>query len=129
MKKVLVIDDDKTTREILKRAVESHNFSVIQSGNGRHGWETLWENDDIQFIITDMAMPDMDGKELMHLVRNDEQTKNIPVIIVSGCFSSEELAPVIKVSPQNTFFLPKPLDKKLLYQYIDKILKHETTSN
>ena len=122
MKKVLIIDDDKTSREIVKRAVESRNYMAIQSGNGRHGWETLWENNDIEFIITDMAMPDMDGRELLHLIRSDETLREIPVIIISGCFNSEELAPLLKISPTKTLFLPKPLDTKLLQKHIEALL-------
>lgn len=128
MKKVLIIDDDRTSREIVKRAVESRNYIAIQSGNGRHGWETLWENDDIEFIITDMAMPDMDGRELMHLIRSEETLKELPVIIISGCVSGDEIGPILKISPSKTLFMPKPLDTKLLQKYIDTLLANQHSS-
>ena len=121
MKKVLVIDDDRVSRDLLAHMVEKLGFVAIQSGNGRHGWETLWENNDISFVITDMAMPDMDGRELVHLIRNDESVQDIPVIIISGCFSSEELGPLLEISPERTLFIAKPVDPKTLEKEINKL--------
>ncbi len=121
MDKVLIIDDDRSSRLLLKHILERMGFAVIQSGNGRHGWETLWENLDISFVITDMMMPDMDGRELIHLIRQDEEQKELPVIILSGCYSTEDVQPVIEISPNFTYFLNKPLNKETLTKHIEKI--------
>lgn len=121
MEKVLIIDDDRTSRLLLKHVLERMGFSVIQSGNGRHGWETLWENLDINFVITDMMMPDMDGRELIHLIRQDEEQRDLPVIILSGCFGEEDVQPIMEISPEKTYFLNKPLDKEMLMKHIEKI--------
>lgn len=121
MDKVLIIDDDRTSRLLLKHILEKMGYVVVQSGNGRHGWETLWENEDISFIITDMMMPDMDGRELIHLIRRDDQQKNMPVIIISGCFSADEISPLIETDPAKTFFIAKPLDKSQLEKHIAAI--------
>lgn len=121
MEKVLIIDDDRTSRLLLKHVLEKMGYSVIQSGNGRHGWETLWENLDIAFVITDMMMPDMDGRELIHLIRQDEEQKDLPVIILSGCFGVDEVKPIMQISPDRTFFLNKPLDRETLISHIEKI--------
>jgi len=129
MEKVLIIDDDRVSRAIIKKAIEKLGFVAIESANGRHGWETLWENDDIKFLITDMAMPDMDGRELIHLIRNDDGMKGLPVIIVSGCFSSEELQPIIAISPSQTLFLPKPLDPKVLQKYVELLLANSESEH
>lgn len=120
MKKVLVIDDDRVSRDLVSHLVEKLGYATIQSSNGRHAWETLWENNDINFVITDMAMPDMDGRELIHLIRSNESVRDIPVIILSGCFSVEELAPLVKISPERTLFISKPIDLKILEKEIGK---------
>jgi CheY-like chemotaxis protein len=129
MEKVLIIDDDRSSRLLLKHVLERLGYVVIQSGNGRHGWETLWENLDISFVITDMMMPDMDGRELIHLIRQDEEQKELPVIILSGCFGPEDVKPILEISPEKTFFLNKPLDKESLMKHIEKIQSQKLISS
>ena len=129
MKKVLVIEDDRVSREIVCRAVERLGYVAIQSANGRHGWETLWENEDIAFVITDMAMPDMDGRELVHLIRNSQNLSEVPIIIVSGCFSNEEIQPLLDISPSLTLYMAKPLDTKLLEKYIELLLTNSSSES
>ena len=121
MEKILIIDDDKINRQILARAVEKMGLIVIQSANGKHGWETLSENEDISCVITDMVMPDMDGRELVYLIRYNEKFKDIPVLIISGVFSSEELDPILQISPRNTFFLAKPIDIAALKKSVSEL--------
>jgi CheY-like chemotaxis protein len=87
--KALVIDDDQVARKILAAALEKNGWSVIQSGNGKHGWETLWENQDIAMIVSDLAMPDMDGRELVQLIRGNQAFDNLAIVIVSGVIKQE----------------------------------------
>ena len=122
MKKALVIDDDRINRQILARSIEKMGFVVIQSSNGKHGWETLCENDDISCVVTDMVMPDMDGRELVYLIRYNQKFKELPVLVISGVFSSEELDPILQISPRSTFFLAKPVDIDELKNQISKLL-------
>lgn len=115
---ILVIDDDKTARRVMSRTLEKLGFKTVECENGREGWEHLWESDDISIVITDMVMPDMDGRELVHLIRNHEDLAKLPVIMVSGCLSAEELQPIMSISPKNTFFMSKPLDGGLLEKHL-----------
>ena len=84
-------------------------------------FRSLWDNSDVNLIITDMIMPDMDGRELVHLIRGQEELKSLPVIMISGILCSDEIAPIMKISPSNTFFLAKPLDINLLEKHIQAI--------
>lgn len=121
MSHVLVIDDDVNSRRLIVRALEKWGIQTIECANGRQGWEMLWENNSISMVITDMIMPDMDGRELMHLVRSQEEMKGMPVIMISGYLSVEELQPIISISPQNTFFISKPLDLSILKKYFQAL--------
>lgn len=106
--KTLVIDDDVIGRKILVKALESLGHWVIQSGNGRHGWETLWENQDTALVVTDMLMPDMDGGELTRLIRGNSLFEDLPIVIISGVVAESELDNLIKLPKVS--FLPKPID-------------------
>ena len=118
---ILVIDDDKVSRKVVTRCLERLGLKTIECENGRKGWEALWENDEINLVITDMVMPDMDGRELVHLIRAQDEVKDIPVIMISGILSAEEIEPIMKISPTKTFFLTKPLDVDLLGKHIEAI--------
>lgn len=120
--KALVIDDDTVSRKTLCHSLSTWGFETFESPNGRHGWETLWENREIDIVITDMVMPDMDGRELVHLIRKEDCFEGLPIIIVSGVFSSEELEPIITISPTQTLFLAKPIDTLLFREQMGALL-------
>lgn len=122
MKKVLVIDDDIITRKMIVKNVESLGYSAIQSSNGKHGWETLWENPDITLIVTDMMMPDMDGREFMQILRGNQSFHEVPVIIMSGVVQEDEVVDLLKLGKAR--FCPKPLNAPELSESISELLKH-----
>ena len=121
MEKILIIDDDKINRKIIARSIEQMGLVAVQCANGKQGWEALCENEDIAYVITDMLMPDMDGRELVYLIRYHEQFREIPVLVISGVFSAEELSGILEISPANTFFLAKPVDAESLKTHIEKL--------
>ena len=125
---ILVIDDDKVSRRVVTRCLERMGLQTIECENGRQGWEALWETNDVNLVITDMVMPDMDGRELVHLIRHQDEVKELPVIMISGILTAEEISPILKISPTNTFFLTKPLDIGLLEKHIDAIGVRDGTS-
>ena len=106
--KTLIIDDDMTTRTLLVRAMESLGHWAVQSGNGRHGWETLWENRDTGLVVTDMIMPDMDGGELTQLIRGNAVFESLPIIIISGVLDESEVASLLEYPKCK--FLSKPVN-------------------
>lgn len=120
MKKALVIDDDLVTRMILVQQIEALGFMAIQSSNGRHGWETLWENQDVCLIVTDLVMPDMDGRELLKIIRGNESFKELPVIICSGVARGEEVQDLLALG--HACFCAKPLDGRKLSELISQVM-------
>jgi DNA-binding NtrC family response regulator len=118
---ILVIDDDRVSRKIVTRALDRMGLKSLECENGRQAWEVIWENNEINLVITDMVMPDMDGRELVHLIRAHDEVNQLPVIMISGVLSTDEIEPIIKVSPTNTFFLAKPLDIDLLTKHVEAI--------
>ncbi len=107
MRKVLVIDDDILTRKTLSSMIEKLGHCAIQSSNGKHAWETLWENPDIALVVTDMMMPDMDGRELVQIIRGNQAFHEMPVILVSGVLEQEEVESVMRLG--GCTFCRKPI--------------------
>jgi two-component system, cell cycle response regulator DivK len=79
----LVIDDSADTRELYALVLELEGYVVAQARDGRDG---LQQAGDLvpDIIITDLAMPIMDGWETIRRLRGDPRTRHIPVIACSG---------------------------------------------
>jgi CheY-like chemotaxis protein len=127
MDKILVIDDDRIERRMIHRALERLGYSCIESSNGKHAWETLCENEEILLVITDMKMPDMDGKELLALMRSRAEFVDLPVIIVSGTLSREEVEATRAANPDATFFFPKPIDLAAIKALVISLMSFGST--
>jgi two-component system sensor histidine kinase and response regulator WspE len=81
-KKVLVIDDSMTVREIERQLLQAQGYRVDVAVDGIDGWNAV-RRKKYDLIITDVDMPRMDGIELLHAVRQDNHLKSLPVMIVS----------------------------------------------
>ncbi len=81
-KRVLVVDDSLTVRELERKLLEARGYEVEIAVDGMDGWNAARLNPH-DLIITDVDMPRMDGIELVSLIRKDPALKSKPVMIVS----------------------------------------------
>jgi len=81
-KKVLVVDDSLTIREVERDLLESKGYHVDVAVDGMDGWNAV-RTSHYDLVITDIDMPRMDGIELVHAIKHDLHLKSIPVMIVS----------------------------------------------
>lgn len=86
--KVLIIDDDNLVRKIISRAVSSE-YTPITASNGEEGIEKA-TSESPHLILLDVEMPGMNGYEVCDKLKQDETTKHIPVIFLSGRTSIRE---------------------------------------
>ncbi len=85
---VLIVDDSVTTRQIEQTIFETAGYKVEIAGDGIEGLDIL-KNKQIDAIITDIKMPRMDGLVFLNNVRRMEESKDTPVIVVSGVYDPE----------------------------------------
>ncbi|GAA3407697.1 response regulator [Paenibacillus hodogayensis] len=86
---ILVIEDDETTGEMMKKLLDREGFTSHSAGNGRIALE-LMETIVPQLILLDLMMPEMDGFEFVARLRSHEQWSSIPVIVVTAKHITEE---------------------------------------
>lgn len=80
---IMVVDDSPTVRKLVTIKLEKEGHRVVPAVDGKDALAKL--NDEVpDLILTDITMPRMDGYQLCKLVRNDETTKHVPVIMLSG---------------------------------------------
>ncbi len=81
-KRVLVVDDSLTVRELERKLLLSRGYEVEVAVDGMDGWNVL-RSESFDLLITDIDMPRMDGIELVALVRRDSRLQSLPVMVVS----------------------------------------------
>ena len=81
MKKILVVDDESGVREAISVLLEEKGYEVQTANNGREGVK-VFEQFQPDLVLTDISMPDMEGIELLKILR--KRKKNLPVIVMSG---------------------------------------------
>lgn len=87
--KVLIVEDEETTRQMIARTLRQEDWEVIEAENGRVGLERLTEISP-DLILLDLMMPEMDGFEFLAELRKDSSLRNIPVVVVTAADLTEE---------------------------------------
>jgi DNA-binding response OmpR family regulator len=82
-KYVVVVDDDKDIREIVTFALTQNGFEVAVASNGAQ-LQRLLEARAPDLVLLDVMMPGQDGYQIFYRLRNDLQTRQIPVIIMTA---------------------------------------------
>ena len=80
---ILIVDDDASQRDLLKRTLEKDGWETIRAHNGRAALEAVRARTP-SIIILDLMMPEMDGFEFLHTLRKNPETREIPVIVLTA---------------------------------------------
>jgi len=80
---ILVVDDDADFREGLRAALEMKGYQVEEAGNGKEALEQIEKKPPL-LVLLDLQMPVMNGRELLQKLRAAPDTKEVPVVIISG---------------------------------------------
>lgn len=86
---ILIVDDSKTQLDVFKDVLIKEGYSVATAGNGMEGIEAA-KKELPDVIVTDLHMPVMDGFEMVRLMRQQEQTKFVPIICVTATYQDIE---------------------------------------
>jgi CheY-like chemotaxis protein len=86
---VLVVDDDATVRQLLRRMLEPEGYTVVEAENGRAALERLREGPPA-LILLDLMMPEMDGFEFLTEFRRNEGWRTIPIVVITAKDLSRE---------------------------------------
>ncbi|MFH1441714.1 MAG: response regulator [Candidatus Omnitrophota bacterium] len=107
MKRILLVDDEADIREAVKKKLVQENYEVITASEG-HEVLNICKTNNPDLVILDVAIPRINGYEICERIKQDSETKNIPVLFVTG----KELNPKGIIERCNTLgaygFIRKP---------------------
>jgi len=120
MMRLLIAEDDSALRLILKKKLLKDGYEPIFCPDGQEAWEVLKQDANFDLILTDMMMPNMDGRELIKLIREDDLLQKIPVIIMSGVVTVKEISDLLETGA--SAFIAKPIKTSELHTEIQEVI-------
>lgn len=118
---ILVVDDSAVMRSMIKKTIARTNVDVgeiYEAANGIEGLDQLNKNwTDLVFL--DVNMPIMNGMEMLDIIRNNPETKDLPVLIVSTESNAQRIE---MISKHNAGFVHKPFTPETLREKILSVL-------
>lgn len=118
---LLIAEDDPDIRKLLYTTLTFKGYRVVAAHNGREGLEFIQKERPL-IVITDIMMPQLDGFGLVHRLRIDPQTRDIPVVFITATYVSradQEFALNIGA----TRFIQKPVDLEKFLATIEELLE------
>lgn len=116
---ILIVDDCKTTRRIIALYLKAAGYQTITAANGVEAIEKLVSTK-VDFIISDLNMPQMDGIELTKWVRGNAMFKNLPLVILTT--KQDDMSRVNGVGNGASSFLTKPITRERLIHEVKEII-------
>ncbi|WP_343742366.1 hybrid sensor histidine kinase/response regulator [Herbaspirillum huttiense] len=119
-KKVLVVDDSLTVRELERKLLTNRGYQVTVAVDGMDGWNAV-RAEHFDLVITDIDMPRMDGIELVTMIRGAPQLQALPVMIVSYKDREEDRQRGLAAGADHYFTKSSFHDESLLQAVMDLI--------
>jgi DNA-binding response OmpR family regulator len=121
-RKIIIVDDDRETREMLKILLEIEGFEVELAANGLRLISTL-HVDKPDAILLDVMMSWIDGFELCESIKQNPEFATIPVVFISARTLPTDISRGLKVGASDYF--TKPLDSRRLVRRLRELLAVE----
>ena len=104
---ILVVDDEPSVREVLKRLLKQEGYDVVLASNGKEALEVI-KNDPPDMVLLDLMMPEMGGMAVCRRIRENPATRLMPVIMITA---KGEVADEIKGLQRGADdYIAKPFD-------------------
>ncbi len=108
---ILIVEDDFISRNLLSKMLTEMGHDVVETENGLQAWEHLKESP-VKIVISDWMMPEMDGLELCHKIRNHSFHGYVYIIMLTAKDRKADLVDVFRAGADD--YIPKPFDPEEL---------------
>jgi len=119
MEKILVVEDEKNIRELIKFNLKNAGYTVESAADGKLALEKLSE--EIDLIVLDLMLPEIDGMEVCRRVRANKQLRQIPIIMLTA--KGEEVERILGLEMGADDYMTKPFSPRELVARIKAIFR------
>lgn len=118
-KTVLIVDDEPAVTQLLTILLSSHGYTTKVASTGRQALESITSN--IDLILLDMLLPDLDGIKVCQQLKSNSQSKDIPIIIITGQQNKTDRIESLYIGAED--YLTKPFEPEELFARMDVALR------
>jgi CheY-like chemotaxis protein len=123
--KILVVDDSADTLEMMAKLLEMESFKVVTAGDGRAGIDAA-KAEHPDMIITDINMPNINGIEMIRLLRDEDDFSSVPIVAITAYGQSVAKEAIAAGANDAT---TKPIDFDSLIRNIRQLLASAKSSH
>jgi two-component system, chemotaxis family, chemotaxis protein CheY len=117
---VFIVEDSRTMRGLVRSALETDGYEVLESPDGRQALAVL-ESVQPDLVITDINMPDMDGISLLREIRRLPTAQSTPVLILTT--ESDDVVKATAQAAGATGWIGKPFDPEQLRRVVAEVFR------
>lgn len=126
MKKLLIIEDEVLAITMLERILVKENYEIISATTGEEGLKLL-EECQVDGVLLDLGLPDIDGLDLLKIIREQQATKHIPIIVVSA--KEDEIDVILALEMGADDYIKKPYKRRELVARLKVIFRRVQREN
>jgi DNA-binding response OmpR family regulator/two-component sensor histidine kinase len=114
---ILIVDDDDSIRSLLNQELGEHGYTIREASNGKEALDSVRANKP-DLVLLDIMMPEMNGFDVAAVLKNDPDTMDIPIIVLSVV---QDKARGFRIGVDR--YLTKPIDTGVLFNEVGSLLE------
>ena len=122
--RILIVDDNDDNRYTLQLLLETDGHTRISTASGGNEAIALLGKERFSLVLLDMAMPDLNGDEVLKIIKNDPDTRDISVVVISADTDTDKVSKCIEIGADD--YLPKPFNPTILRARIASALRKQS---
>ena len=119
-KNILVVEDDLDIRELISFNLANEGHQVFEANDGEVGIDKA-RNDNPDLILLDLMLPGIQGLDVCRIIKSDQETKEIPIIMVTALGQEEDIVKGLETGADD--YITKPFSIKVLIARVNAVLK------
>ena len=119
-KNILVIEDDLDIRELISFNLANEGHQVFEANDGEVGIDKA-RNNNPDLILLDLMLPGIQGLDVCRIIKSDQETKEIPIIMVTALGQEEDIVKGLETGADD--YITKPFSIKVLIARVNSVLK------
>jgi CheY-like chemotaxis protein len=125
MRRILIAEDNAVNRELLRELLETHGHIVTEACNGEEALRLL-DDSRPDILLLDLGMPVLDGYQTIRRIREKPSLAGLPVLAVTAYAMQGDKERILSSGFDG--YMSKPIDPKLLYQELDRLLSKKAST-
>ena len=118
---ILIVDDNEDNRYTLQLLLEADGHSRLATASGGHEALALLAREKFSLVLLDLMMPDLNGDEVLKIIKGDPDTRDVSVVILSADTDTNRVSKCIEIGADD--YLPKPFELSVLIARIHALLR------